>query len=157
MKTTFAAVALALTGAMAAPAAQPIKRQDAQHPYSIGGISLKHVTETNAYTYIFYATQYSSTGEATLTTTCQTSWNPSVPAGPDSPVTCAHQDFNFFFPTGVSSLENYELTVSGPAGTVSGEIAAGPKYACGPYEGTIAGVDYECKSTNGGEFVFPLV
>ncbi|KAL4928787.1 uncharacterized protein BDV17DRAFT_291414 [Aspergillus undulatus] len=158
MKTTFATLALSLAGVMAAPATDSIKRQQApDFPYSISSISLKHITESNAYNYIFSVTQYTSTGEPSIGTTCQTSWNPSVPAGPENPQGCAHKDFSFYFPSGVPSLENYELTVTGPAGQVSGQIAAGPKYQCGPYEGHLNDVDYECKSTNGGRFVFPLI
>ncbi|KAL2827345.1 hypothetical protein BDW59DRAFT_144147 [Aspergillus cavernicola] len=157
MKASFAALALSFVGAaFAAPATQAAKRQDAQHPYSIGGISLRHLTEDNSYVFISYVTQYSNSSEAQETTTCQTSWNPSVPAGPENPQSCADPNFTFWFPTGVSNLENYEVTVTGPVGQGTTTIVAGPSYECGTYEGTIAGIDYECHTAQGAVFLIPV-
>ncbi|KAL3473425.1 hypothetical protein BJX99DRAFT_233704 [Aspergillus californicus] len=156
MKTSFIAL-ISLLGLTTAAPSTLQTRQNSQYPYSIGGLSLKHLTESNTYNIIFYATSFTDAGEALETTTCQTAWNPSVPAGPEDPQACADPTFTFYFPTGITSLEDYDITLTGPNGTVSGEIASGPKYACGPYEGTIAGIDYECKTTNGGQFYFPLV
>ncbi|KAL6236694.1 hypothetical protein BDW75DRAFT_239053 [Aspergillus navahoensis] len=110
MKASIAALAFSFTGAFAAPTTQPLKRQDAGHPYTISFISLRHLTESNTYNF----------------------QNPSVPAGPENPQPCADADFSFFFPSGVKTLENYELTLVGPEGTVSGEIVSGPRYQCGP-------------------------
>ncbi|KAL2865261.1 uncharacterized protein BJX67DRAFT_359088 [Aspergillus lucknowensis] len=157
MKTSFVAVALSLFGAaLAAPSTEVAARQNSQYPYSIGGLSLKRL-ENDQLNLIFSATRYSDAGEALLSTTCQTSWNPSLPAGPENPQACKEPSFSFFFPSGAGNLEDFELTLAGPAGTVRGEIASGPKYACGDYDGTIEGVIFECKTTNGGEFFFPLV
>ncbi|KAL4909534.1 hypothetical protein BDW74DRAFT_146772 [Aspergillus multicolor] len=157
MKASIAAIALSVAGAIAAPAIQPTKRQDAGHPYTISFISLRHLTESNTFNFQFTATNYFDNGDPHFSTTCSTAWNPDVPAGPENPQACADNAFSFYFPSGIQTLENYELTVTGPDGTVTGEIVSGPKYQCGAYDGDIAGIDYECKSTNGGWFVFPLV
>ncbi|KAL4879728.1 hypothetical protein BJY04DRAFT_192800 [Aspergillus karnatakaensis] len=154
MKTSILALTLSLLSATtAAPSTAPAQNN---YPYSIGTLSLKRLTD-NTFNIIFYVTRHTDTGSPISSTTCQTAWNPSPPAGAENPVSCADPTFAFFFPTGIKNLEEYELTVSGPDGTVSGSIAHGPKYACGPYEGVIEGVVYECKTTNGGEFYFPLV
>ncbi|KAL4870716.1 hypothetical protein BDV12DRAFT_165657 [Aspergillus spectabilis] len=157
MKTSFIALTLSLLGTtLAAPSIEPVARQSPQYPYSIGTLSLKRLTD-NTFNIIFYVTRRTDSGEALSSTTCQTFWNPSVPAGPENPVACADPNFEFFFPTGIPNLEDYEITVTGPDGVATGEIVAGPRYACGPYEGTIEGVVYECRTTNGGEFYLPVV
>lgn len=79
-----------------------------------------------------------------------------MPAGPESPVQCADPAFNFYFPTGVKSLEHYDIVVNGPDGKSTGTIEQGPRYQCGPYDGTIAGIKYECKITQGAEFFLTL-
>lgn len=70
---------------------------------------------------------------------------------------CADPAFSFWFPSGVKDLENYKIAVKGPDGQGSTDIVAGPKYACGPYDGPIDGIDQECKITNGGSFYIPVV
>ncbi|KAL4779763.1 hypothetical protein BJX76DRAFT_361484 [Aspergillus varians] len=156
MKASFAALALSLVGAtFAAPAAQSIKRQGNRH-YNIGTISLRHLIEENAYVFISHVTNYNEDGSPHIGTTCQTRWNPSAPAGPENPQACAFSEFTFWFPSGVSDLENYEVAVAGPEGQGTVEIVAGPRYECGPYDGTIANIDYECHTTESSGFTIPL-
>ncbi|KAI9369649.1 hypothetical protein BJX61DRAFT_518666 [Aspergillus egyptiacus] len=158
MKTSTIALALSLLGTtMAAPSAESSKRQDTRYPYSLNGLWLRRLTEADRYAFLTYVGRYDSSGEILSSTTCQTSWNPEAPAGPENPVACADPAFSFFFPNGIQNLENYEITVNGPDGQARGEIVAGPKYACGPYEGMIEGIEYECRITDGGAFFLPLV
>ncbi|KAJ5165908.1 hypothetical protein N7492_006204 [Penicillium capsulatum] len=154
MKASFAAITLALAGtAFAAPAAD-VEGKAARYPYSINSISLRHLTKDNSYVFISNVAWYKESGEARESTTCTTHWNPSVP--PQSPVPCADPAFSFWFPSGVKSLEDYEVAIKGPDGQGSVNIAAGPKYNCGKYNGTIDGIDFECKITNGGKFYVPV-
>ncbi|KAL5338943.1 hypothetical protein BJX70DRAFT_398144 [Aspergillus crustosus] len=156
MKTSFIALGLSLLGStLAAPSAEPVTRQSHHYPYSIGTLSLKRLTD-NTFNIIFYVTRHTDDGTALSSTTCQTSWNPSVPAGAENPAVCADPEFEFYFPNGIGNLLDYDITVSGPDGVATGEIVEGPKYACGEYTGPIEGVIYECRTTNGGEFYLPL-
>ncbi|KAL2836877.1 hypothetical protein BJY01DRAFT_221477 [Aspergillus pseudoustus] len=152
MKTSILALAASLTGlAMAAPSVAPVERQSTHYPYSIDTLWLRRYTD-NTFRINFSLTRRTDAGEALLSTTCTTTWNPSVPAGPADPVQCADPTYTFWFPTGIRSLLDYEITANGPDGQATGEIVEGPKYACGGYEGDLEGIIYECTITNGGAF-----
>ncbi|KGO47886.1 hypothetical protein PEXP_015790 [Penicillium expansum] len=149
MKTSFVTIAVSLVGAaFAAPATE-----SRAYPYNIGELSLKHTIEGNTWDLTFYLTSRSLAGEALETTTCHTAWtNGTLPVGAKSPEPCADTAYSFFFPTGASNVEKYEIAAEGPAGTAVTSIESGYKYQCGPYTGSVGNVDTECKTINGGEF-----
>jgi hypothetical protein len=156
MKTFLLALTATLTGtALAAPSAQPVERQSTHYPYSIDTLWLRRYTD-NTFRINFSLTHRTDSGEALSSTTCTTTWNPSVPAGPENPVACADPTYTFWFPSGILSLLDYEVAAKGPDGVASAEIVEGPKYACGGYEGDLEGIIYECKTTNGGAFYLAL-
>ncbi|KAF9885588.1 hypothetical protein FE257_012794 [Aspergillus nanangensis] len=138
--------ALSMAGiAIAAPSSS--------YPYSIGELSLKHLIESQTWDFTFTLTERSPSGEAQGSTNCHVGWvNGDVAVPPASPAPCDDTRFHFFFPTGASNDENYDLAIEGPVGTGSTEIIAGPKYQCGPYDGPIGNIDRECKIVNGGAF-----
>ncbi|KAL2820841.1 hypothetical protein BDW59DRAFT_164536 [Aspergillus cavernicola] len=152
MKTTFAAIALSLFSiAIAAPA--PVTTpQPNPYPVSVGNISLKHLIESDTYDFTFYATTRSLEGEALETVYCHTAWSNGGPyLGANAPEACASV-YSFFFEEGAADIQSYQLSVIGPEGKATGTIATGPKYQCGPYQGTIGNIDIDCRTTNGGEF-----
>lgn len=70
MKTSFAAIALSFVGmACAAPAAEP-----QSYPYSIRGLSLKHLIESNTFDMSWTVTSRGPMGEDLGSTTCHTAW-----------------------------------------------------------------------------------
>ncbi|KAL2801981.1 hypothetical protein BJX63DRAFT_416102 [Aspergillus granulosus] len=153
MKTSIIALAASLAGfTMAAPS---VERQSTHYPYSIDTLWLRRYTD-NTFRFNFSLTRRSDSGEALTSTTCNTAWNPSVPAGPENPAQCADPAYTFWFPNGILTLLDYNITVNGPAGQATGEISQGPKYACGEYEGDFEEIIYECRTTNGGAFYLPL-
>ncbi|KAL2820856.1 hypothetical protein BDW59DRAFT_164550 [Aspergillus cavernicola] len=151
MKTSFVAIALSFAGA--ALASPSMRRQAPNHLYNIGGISLKHLTEApQGWDVRFDLTQRDIDGVAQFSTTCRTSWPENAPlTGPENTVACASADYSFFFQDAVSP-ESYTIVVNTPDGQLSTQVATGPRYECGPYEGTIAGVDTECRAINGGQW-----
>ncbi|OJI98901.1 hypothetical protein ASPVEDRAFT_69420 [Aspergillus versicolor CBS 583.65] len=156
MKASFAAIALSLGAALAAPSTDSIKRQQDSHPISVSSISLRQLEEGNRIVFLGSITRHDKSGAALSSTNCNTQWNPELPPGAENPVQCADPAFNFYFPTGVKSLENYDIVVNGPDGKSTGTIEKGPRYQCGPYDGTIEGIKQECKITQGAEFFLTL-
>ncbi|KAL4785031.1 hypothetical protein BJX76DRAFT_195765 [Aspergillus varians] len=152
MKTTFAALALSLLGTTLAIPTPQATSDPNPYPVSVGGLSMKHLIESDTYDFTFEATRRSSSGEALETVTCHTSLINGAPfPDPTSPVACS-STYTFYFPSGAADVESFELALSGPDGDASGLIAVGPKYLCGPYMGDIGNIDTECRSANGGEF-----
>ncbi|KAL2869393.1 uncharacterized protein BJX67DRAFT_28580 [Aspergillus lucknowensis] len=150
MKTTFAAAALALFGTTLAV---PTPQTTNPNPVSVGNISLKHLIESDGIDFTIDVTERLADGTPMTTVTCHTYWNTGGPyPSQTSPIYCPDRIHSFWFPQGVPNTENFELAVRGPGGDASGQIASGPKYQCGPYEGDIGNIDTECKSTQGGEF-----
>ncbi|KAJ5349454.1 hypothetical protein N7541_007181 [Penicillium brevicompactum] len=149
MRPSFFAVALSFAGAcFAAPATESPK-----WPYSIGDLSLKHLIESDTFDLVWTVTSRGPTGDDLGSTTCHTAWNNgSIPNGPKNPEACVDTAYKYWFPTGASDLESFEIVIEGPEGSAITTIEAGPKYQCGPYTGTIGNIDKECKTTNGGEF-----
>jgi hypothetical protein len=76
----------------------------------------------------------------------------AVAVPPKAPVACDDTLYQFFFLTGASDVENYDLAIQGPMGTGASTLVSGNKYQCGAYAGPIVNVDEECKTVNGGEF-----
>ncbi|KAL2809050.1 hypothetical protein BJX63DRAFT_406944 [Aspergillus granulosus] len=156
MKTSIIAIAASLASfTMAAPSAAPVERQSNQYPYSIDTLWIRQYTD-NTFRINFSLTRRSDSGEALTGTTCNTDLDPSAPPSLENPAQCADPAYTFWFPAGIPSLLNYDITVKGPVGQATGEIAQGPKYACGEYEGDFEEVSYECRTTNGGAFYLPL-
>ncbi|KAJ5780608.1 hypothetical protein N7457_005768 [Penicillium paradoxum] len=149
MKTSFATIVLSLAGAaFAAPAAG-----SGPYPYSVDSLTVKHTTEDKTWHMVLGLTYRDDSAQAIESTTCYASWvDGADPSGPTSPKACADPAFTFWFPNGVGNLDNYDVLANGPEGTAGGNIASGPKYQCGPYEGHLDNVDKECKITNGGQF-----
>ncbi|KAL4883191.1 hypothetical protein BJY04DRAFT_185028 [Aspergillus karnatakaensis] len=159
MKTSFVAIALSLAGAAVAwPPTSPDwkveERAARAFPYSIGGISLKHLKESDTWDFTFTITHRSPAGQAVDSTVGHTAWtNGSAPVGPSSPEAAENPQYSFYFPTGAPYVEDhFRFAVDGPHGLAAGDIVAGNKYQCGPYTGGLENVDVECKTVNLGEF-----
>ncbi|KAL3475959.1 hypothetical protein BJX99DRAFT_258856 [Aspergillus californicus] len=150
MKTSF--ITLALSLASAAIASPSTRRQAPNHLYNVGGISLLHLVPDQGWNVRFDITQRETDGTPLISTTCSTSWPENAPVtGPENTVACAHPDYSFFFQD-ATGPESYTIVVNTPDGQLSTAVATGPRYECGQYEGTIEGVDTECRAINGAQW-----
>lgn len=74
MKASFAAIALSLGAALAAPSTDAIKRQQDSHPISVSSISLRQLEEGNRIVFLGSITRHDKSGTALETTNCHTQW-----------------------------------------------------------------------------------
>ncbi|KAL5338949.1 hypothetical protein BJX70DRAFT_398150 [Aspergillus crustosus] len=152
MKTSFAAIALALVGSAVAVPVQ--ERQIRSHPYSINDISIKHLIEGDSWDFTFTINHLSPGGQIVESTSAHTAWvNNTLPVGPANPEAAENPDYTYYFPTGAFHVEEkFNFAIQGPGGLAAADIEAGNKYQCVKLNS--GNVDVECKTINGGAFVF---